>query len=103
MVYNAISESLPALSAAARSCVSHEKYQLGFSAFLKNNTSAQPPWQEIVDVSKSSGAAYPRRRVILSRALSLAGTGGSFGAAGGGPFAWWGVLPRFRRARPLRR
>jgi hypothetical protein len=31
-------------------------YQMGLSAFLKNNTSTQPPWQEIVDVSKSSGA-----------------------------------------------
>jgi hypothetical protein len=57
MVYSAIYESLPTLSAAARSCVAHEKHQLGFSTFLKNNTSAQPPWQEIVDISKSSGAA----------------------------------------------
>jgi hypothetical protein len=31
-------------------------YQMGLSDFLKNNTSTQPPWQEIVDISKSSGA-----------------------------------------------
>jgi hypothetical protein len=35
----------------SRSRVADEKRKPGLSAFLKNNTSTQPAWQEIVDFS----------------------------------------------------
>jgi hypothetical protein len=35
----------------SRSRVAHEKRKPGLSALLKNNTSTQPAWQEIVDFS----------------------------------------------------
>jgi hypothetical protein len=62
----------------------------GLTTFLKNNSKAQLAWQEIVDFSyRAPGRRslteatpdHPRRRVILSRALSLTGIGGSFGDA----------------------
>ena len=43
-------------------------------------------------------APYPRRRAILSRATSLAGAGGSFGAAPPAPSASWRRDPRSCRA-----
>jgi hypothetical protein len=74
----------------SHAAAAHEKRWLGLSGFLKNNTKSRPVWQEIVDFSYRApgrtpltGAtpAHPRRRVILSRAPSLAGVSGSFGEA----------------------